>query len=366
MYSTDRPIVFTDTNANYTNEYKEYKVTLQLWNQSFTQFSDVPIYTGRTWYNADHTTTIYLSTILRDYTYRNEVVFDATEMFYKPKNLGVNAIPVEMRPQNQFYTTYAKVIINNQVAGTLEVTAQNYSALVQNKYYIPYDATMQFSKSHNPFDIAPHLPNISTNKIWLGLNYCQWLSGVTMKLNCNNTMLTVGSGNMGNYFFNIPLNTIVDAFALVTGNNEFDIVQLNTFDMNIDMGSFDALILDNCPKDYYILWCNSYGFFSWGCAGKNYVETTAENETMQNILGAKKNIRTINRYGWTLNTGMINDKEKQYISTLAEAENVWLYDTKLDKTFNCTADNGTLRNITENGKIENATLNLTEIIQHIQ
>lgn len=365
MISTDRPIVYKYTNTNYSNSFKEYKVRLSLWNTNHTAMTDVTIYTGRTWFDSNGETTLLLSTILRDHTFSNPVEWDTVRQVYKPKNFGTASLPIEDAKNAVFYTATVKILVNGIQVTTFVATEQSYSAIEDNGWNNPYDGTVVASRSNNPFNMLPHVPNISTENIWVGLNYAHYGIGNRGALRCGSNQLQVGSGYKGNYCYYIPMSTIYNSMGAFNLNNEYETVYFTNFNGQNPIGAFQAFVLDNCPKDYYLLWDNSYGTFSWGCSGKTYVQNNQEHTRMTDIIGADKVLWSRNRNSWTVNTGMLTEDERAGFTTLLDARNIWLYDTGLDKIFNVTVETNSLRNIPDSGKMSNLTLDVKEIIQHI-
>jgi hypothetical protein len=213
--------------------------------------------------------------------------------------------------------------------------------------------------------VLPHIPNIDTSNIWLGLNYASWGVGTNMRIIHSGYSLSIAGITKGNYNINIPATTLNYTIGSHYLNDET--VQLNVlaYNGNTPLGGFAAAVLDNCPKDYYLFWDNSYGFFSFGCDGKVYSSNNSEHSTMTSVIGTDRNLWSKNRYQWTVNLGIVNNDERAAVTTILDAQNVWLYDTKLDKTWNVKVNTSSLKNLPDNGKMDNIQIDLKEIIQHI-
>lgn len=345
-----------------------------LWDSTFNTFNYFPIYEGRTWYGSDHKTTILLNTILRDHSYRCPVVYDEANQIFKPKNIGQFSDSIELPSNMQFYTTQCHVELSDgTLVAEFPVTVQNYSPIHRNTWWRYW--TIQItgaSRNNNPYitsNVLPHYPMVSSSKIWVGLNYCytDYERRSYTFLHCGGTRYEVGKPVQGTYFFYIPLNVIVNQFGSYN-TDEYTIVKNDTYFIygghDDYEGGYDAFALDNCPKDYYLLWDNSYGAFSWGMSGKTILTETADNVVMTNIMDAETNLWNRTQYGWTLNTGILNEDERAFVTTLIEAQNVWLYDVKLDKVWNVKCDTSSLR-AQSNAKMDNMQISVKEIINHI-
>ena len=366
MLSTDKPIVIEYTNNNYSNVFMEYNVQIKLYSTT-NSLQWFRIFTGRTWFNEDHKTTILLSTILRDHSWRNEVKWDNNMQAYIPaKLITTNGDPaIERHPADVFYTTNARVIVNNISVWEKTVTVQSFSKDVDQPYWNPYDGTnTHMIENNNPYNFTSHLPNIPSENLFMGINVASWGLGSNNRLvsNGHTAIMTIGKGN---HFFYLRMSQIQPVFG-VSGTDEHQSIGYMTFNGATPIGVTTLpLVLDNCPKDYYILWDNSYGFFSWGCNGKVRGENTLENAEYVDIVGVQKNLWNKNRYSWDLNTGMLKTDETKGFATITDASNIWLYDTKLDKLYNVKLRNTSLKDAPANGKMDNVTITVEETIQHI-
>lgn len=368
MLSTDKPIVVEYTNNSYTNIFKEYTVQLKLYPVSGSTMQYYTMFTGRTWFDANHKTTILLSTILRDHSWRNEVAWDNNVQAYIPKRLvtGSASTPIENHSQNKFYTTNVRVQINGTTVFEKPVTVQSYSKDVEQNHWNPYDGTnTHMIEENNPYtSFISHLPNVPSENLFMGINVASWGVGTNTRLRSNGHLAIVNVGK-GNHFFYLRMSYIQPIFG-VSGTDEHQKVDYMVFNGSTPIGVTDlSLVLDNCPKDYYIIWDNSYGFFSWGCNGKVRGENTLQNSEYVDIVGAQKNLWNKNKYSWDLNTGMLKTDETKAFSTIADASNIWLYDTKLDKLYNVKLKTSSLKDAPANGKMENVTITVEETIQHI-
>ncbi len=123
---------------------------------------------------------------------------------------------------------------------------------------------------------------------------------------------------------------------------------------------------DISPKKYYLLWDGNFGFYSWGCDGATTPQTNKNNLNITNLYNVEKVLQNKTKYGWTLNTGLLNKNEMDAVLSVMQATNVWLYETETDTMHNVTIKdtqkNGWRSN---NAKLENITFNVEETITRI-
>lgn len=400
MLSTQNPIVLEYYNGNFTNEFKTYRVLVKGWDNTYGGETYIPIYTGRTWFNSAHRTKILLSTILRDYAFKNKVVWNNDLQMYVPYNYNkTTAYPIEYN--GEFYCSTFQVEINNSIVKTENVTVRNNDSVfykaedplvagytpwitntpVSGQDNVPTWRSLNLATGRNASNITIsqpevpiHLPNVSSTNVWFELNVALYKRNYQSGMNfgflqqggtSGSTYFTSMVGQYANYNLCIPISWFYSRFGYNSNNEYQQLLFTSRSGVSGDTTNIVATF-DNCPSPYYLMWNGAFGFMSWRCTGNIVPSENIENETYTDILQVDRNLWNKTRNKWTVNTGVLSKKEHKAVSTLAEAQNIWLYDTEKDKSWYVKLDQSSMTGLkSKTGKSENITLNLTENILHI-
>lgn len=377
MFTTDKPIIFRHTNVNYTNEFVRFHIAMDLWNATGNTIQTVTLFSGRTWFNADHQTEISLSNVLRDYTWKHDTVYDADKQVVVPVELYTGNtnyfLPIDR--ENRFYGGTAKIFINNTQAGSFQVISQNSTLNVDNVYNKPYDNNWgKVIGNNNPYTSTaiPHVPHVSTQKMWVGFDFAHRGesptpndSSIEFRLHYISDVYQLFKQGYGNFSFNLTLDAITNAIP-VSATEKFQTVEMYAYKTpNRWIEKYDAFVLDNCPEDFYLFWENSFGFFSFGCSGRTRGTDQSNAFTMTDVRGIDRTLWNRNRYSWDLNTGLVSNEQIKAIATIMDAPTIWLYDTKKDRVWNVKVKSNTMKDGSDNGKMQNISITVEETLEHI-
>lgn len=375
LFSTDKPIAYTRHNAGWTNVFKSYSISCELWDTANGTLNETTLYGGRTWFDKDGNTTILLSTIFRDFTFRHPTIYDNQKQLVVPATINAlqsNIYPLENDDDKTFTIARFYINIEGVRVATYDVSAISEQITPVGDVFCPYDNTQQKSVIDNNIfaPTAPmHLPMVNSANVFFESNvalfqtYQQPTTNYTLTDGTNNALLNMRF--YGNYSFCVTMDWVYSVIgANVNVEHQPFYMKMN----NATDGEHSILLFygDICPKKYYLLWDGNFGFYSWGCDGATTPQTSKNNLNITNLYNVEKVLQNKTKYGWTLNTGLLNKNEMAAVLSVMQATNVWLYETETDTMHNVTIKdtqkNGWRSN---NAKLENITFNVEETITRI-
>ena len=132
LYSTDKPIAYTMQNAGWRNVFKPYSISCDLWKTANGTLNENILFSGRTWFDKNGYTTILLSTILRDYTFKHPAKFDNDKQTVVPSTFNAlqsNIFPLENENDKSFFTGRFYINVDGTRVATYYVTSLSQQVL---------------------------------------------------------------------------------------------------------------------------------------------------------------------------------------------------------------------------------------------
>jgi hypothetical protein len=386
-----------ELDETYNNKYLQYEVYLH---------GDV-IYKGKT-FVLNNQTTIDFTNVINNYVYRTSYKYQ--QQFYQPDrtvNLPINLEPNEY--DNEIVNTNIEVsllYLGSEIMNfTFDISIYFKDVNIPNNQSNMVD-TYQYSVIEN------HIPYISTNKYWLGLNYGVSHIETTVPILRidNNNQCKLNTSIIGNYIYHIPLNQLYSNLFINTDSTLVDtLIGYETVDYvwggsateigtypttvlgaNINTSNIRPLnadekiyldyqysvnkqwqyqatnnliaIVDKCSDKWYIQWRDKNGWHSVGLMNVEVIQDKT-NITIENIY--HENVVANNRIRKRFNIKskrLSNDELSEY-ALMLESPYIWLYSVENDTSYCCTIDTNTT-NYIPNKNVKHFTIEITEIIQH--
>lgn len=386
-----------ELDNTYNNKYLQYEVYLR----------DNVIYKGKT-FVLNNKTTIDFTNIINNYVYKP--YYQYQQQYYQPDRTV--SLPINIEPNE-----YDNEIVNT----VLEISLFYLGSEVMN---FTFDTTIYFKNGNIPNNqsnivdsyqsssIENHIPYISTNKYWLGLNYSVSHIEATLPILRidNNNQYKLNTSIIGNYVYHIPLNQLYSNLFINTDSILIDtligyetvdyvwggsateigtypttvlgadITTGNTTPLNVDEKIYLdyqysvnkewvyqatnnlVTIVDKCNDKWYMQWRDKTGWHSVGLMNVEVVRdktnTIIENIYHENVVA---NNRIRNRFN--LKSKRLSNEELSEYALMLESPYIWLYSTETDTSYCCTIDNTTTNYIPKKN-VKYFELSITEIIQH--
>jgi hypothetical protein len=381
----------------YNNKYLQYEVYL---------LGNV-IYKGKT-FVLNNKTTIDFTNVINNYTYKPSYKYQ--QQFYQPDRTV--SLPINIEPNE-----YDKDIVNTNI----EVTLFYLGSEIMN---FTFDTSIYFKEVNIPNNqsnivdsyqyssIENHIPYISTDKYWLGMNYGVSLIETTVPILRidNNNQYKLNTSIIGNYVYHIPLNQLYSNLLINTDTTLIDtLIGYETIDYvwggsateigtypttvlgaEINTGNITPLnakekiyldyqysvneqwvyqatnnlvtIIDECNDKWYMQWRDKNGWHSVGLMNVEVIRdktfTVIENIYHENVVA---NNRIRNRFN--IKSKRLSNEELSEYALILESPYIWLYSTENDTSYCCTIDD-TTTNYIPNKNVKYFELSITEIIQH--
>lgn len=379
IYSTDKPIAYTMLNAGLRNTFMDYSISCELWETANGTLNETTLYSGRTWFDKDGYTTILLSTILRDYTFRHPAKYDNDKQIVVPSTFNAlqsNLFPLENDTDKTFFTGKFYINVNGSRVATYYVTSlsqQVLNPITDGESLCPYYAGNTFAlldnNAYNTNGHYIHLPMVNSSKLFYEMNvalsntYQQAATTYVLTDGTNNALLNLRF--YGNYSLCVPMSYI---YTVIGANVNVEHQPFYLTMKNATDGEHSILLFygDMCPKPYYLMWNGNFGFYSWGCEGATLPSVTKDDLTLTNLYDTEKVIKNKTKYAWNINTGLLDKGEMNAVLSVMQAANVWLYETATDTLHNVTVTDTTKNGWrSNNAKSENITFKVEETITHI-
>ena len=367
ILNTTNTIRFKFVNGTFALQNKQYKMYMK----NDTDWRE--IYNGLTFFNSRGESELYLDPILRDLIFRWETEYYDDQLF-RPINFisdVQNQVIDPIERHNTFMTTYIKVdVIDNGVvvlSDTKEVTGA---------YSLFYESTNFELK--NPFNesdlgnfqnlsiytkVLPRIPNIDSDKFWLGLNF-------SINKNYGNTnqvylktpqgFIEIKREGYGNYACAYSLSELKNNL-----NPNLDLtnqtILMSSVPNRLVKGDVPIAVFDRCPADYYVAFTTNYGWSSWGFKGNTTEKIEQNNEIITNSFGHSDVIWNKTKSTFNLYTQLVTREEYHSLMGLLQAYKIYVYDVKKDKGTWCTVSNKTISDIaTKNHKAKIFNIELIE------
>lgn len=380
LYSTDKPIAYTMQNAGWRNVFKPYSISCDLWKTANGTLNENILFSGRTWFDKNGYTTILLSTILRDYTFKHPAKFDNDKQTVVPSTFNAlqsNIFPLENENDKSFFTGRFYINVDGTRVATYYVTSLSQQVLTpipNGETFCPYYVGNQFAlldnNVYNSNGNYIHLPMVNSDKLFFETNVA--LSNTYQQDATQYVLTSDGTNNAllnfrfyGNYSFCLPMSYI---YSVIGANVNIEHQPFYLKMENATDGEHSLLLFygDICPKQYYLIWNGNCGFYSWGCEGATLPSVTKDDLKLTNLYDIEKVIKNKTKYGWNINTGLLNKDEMNAVLSVLQAANVWLYETETDTLHNVTVTDTTKNGWrSNNAKFENITFKVEETITHI-
>lgn len=381
----------------YNNKYLQYEVYLR---------GNV-IYKGKT-FVLNNKTTIDFTNIINNYVYKP--YYQYQQQYYQPDRTV--SLPINIEPNeydNEIVNTNIDVILFYLGNEIMNITFD--TSIYFKDVNIPNNQS-NIVDSYQSTTIENHIPYISTNKYWLGLNYgvSHTESTVPLLRIDENNQYKLNTSIIGNYVYHIPLNqlysnlfintdtTLIDTLIgyetvdYVWGGSATeigtypttvlgaDITTGNTTPLNVDEKIYLdyqysvnkewvyqttnnlVAIVDKCSDKWYMQWRDKNGWHSVGLQNVELVRdktnTIIENIYHENVVA---NNRIRKRFN--IKSKRLSNEELSEYALMLESPYIWLYSTETDTSYCCTIDNTTTNYIPKKN-VKYFELSITEIIQH--
>lgn len=386
-----------ELDATYNNKYLQYEVYL---------LGNI-IYKGKT-FVLNNKTTIDFTNVINNYVYKP--YFEYQQQYYQPDrtvDLPINIEPNEY--DNEIVNANIDVILFYLGAEIMNITFD--TSIYFKDVNIPNNES-NIVDSYQSSVIENHIPYISTNRYWLGLNYSVSHIESTVPLlridETNQYKLTTSM--IGNYVYHIPLNqlysnllintdtTLIDTLIgyetveYVWGGSATEIGTYPTTVLGADINTGDitplnvdekiyldyqysvnkewiyqatnnlVAIIDQCSDKWYMQWRDKNGWHSVGLQNveviRDKTNTVIENIYHENVVA---NNRIRNRFN--IKSKRLSNEELSEYALMLESPYIWLYSTEIDTSYCCTIDTNTTNYIPKKN-VKHFELTITEIIQY--
>lgn len=386
MLSSYRPLIAKyNLTSFYANKYWPFVVNLytRTYNSSEQQYEDIntPIYAGKTWCSATTdgaTTTVNVTDIVRNYAYRQELVFNPNSQQWRPMQVGdypdplshPALVPVEHWDEPQ--------IVNCSVNVDVGIPGAEWRYSIPLNTFLPTKEMLEYKNipkgyiDDNPSlslwykyftDIQPEYPYKLTDNYWIGCDFT--LSPDHHDENVEIRAMTM----LGNRNFRLPCNGFGNYSTYITLSQLFGELGASRSDrlfIGIEhLKDMSFAKLDNgCFHDYYIGWMLPTGaWFSWGFEERHLTRSSeSSKETIQTLYDRERSVRDTERYTFSLSR-TVNRETARVLQTLGMRGEVYLYDTKQDRGDWCSVETTNFE-LGSNGLVDfNVDLKVSEIYQ---
>ena len=389
-YNLNTPIY---AEVNYTLisqalKYIYYRIRVE-YPSSQAVMSWAVIANGRSFVDSTGSTKIRIDQILKDYTFRWEIIWNNPTQRFVPKIFNpypsVEDIwwPVEKNllgfsgsfQNTNFNIQYSTDNTNWTDISNINVISSYYTGLLPSPYDSgnpgiacgPYNEVYQRINNlvHRGIvytylawddnDIAlwddqdeievselgwitvvPHIPNLHSSNFPLSsmfwLDRYEWRdNGMSFDIYIpgQQDRVSLSPWSPGNYAFSIPLSSIIPEGGTTAQTIKY-YYGPDSHDPILRHASGDIAIIDQCPADFYLIWVNDYNdWFSYPFKGTETLkrkQTTIENYEDRTIAW-KSDLNS----AWSLHSSYVNQYEIEQVKSILRSNNILLYDTKQDK-----------------------------------
>lgn len=386
---------------DYDNKYLNYKLFLNYVYPNTNIVRYELIYNGKTLV-VNGTTTIDVSDIIRDYSFRETIKYNEEKQRYEVNDIN----PLPLNTVDNIEYLY-KLLVNSNIR--IEVVKENgdslsnitkpFSIYVNNNVLPPVSIVGGTLTNYNKSDIANHIPYIKTEEYWVNLSYVISNQNKTVypalkAKNSSNVKLM--TNKRGNYFNNITLknfittieNSLFRRMILYTGGDsrpnfpreifsnasttsillppvgadlgiynrgegvplvEGDKIMLNYYKGQTVVKTNDCIVVvdKDCPSRYYLTWYDEDGWHSVSL--RNVTEVREDNRlNISNIYNETINIsNTITKKFRCKSNKLTNEEVEGYVKMI-QSPYVVLYDTNKDKSYFCNLTTTTTEYIKKN------------------
>lgn len=184
--------------------------------------------------------------------------------------------------------------------------------------------------------VVPHVPNVHSSNFPLSSMY--WLSRYEWRsanmsfeiyIPGQQDKISLTPWSPGNYAFSIPLSSIIPEGGTTAQTIRYYYGQ-STHPQNVRHAEGDLVIIDQCPADYYLLWVNDYNdWFSWGFKGTETLKR--KQTTIENFEDRTMPWKSDLNSAWSLHSSYVDQWEIEQVKSVIRSNNILLYDTKHDK-----------------------------------
>ena len=361
------PLLLTFTmQHSYSNTYKPYWVYIRVYRYSGSWYhEDRLIYTGKTFCSEldanNSTTTIDVAPILREFAWRQKIVFEADTQRWLPYEYRdypvgrvLAATPIEMDDNYlRLLNGYIMVEVGTQGGGygsgdvaTDTLLPTQYRARLTPAN--PYSATgSNFLYSElDDLAILPEIPLLKTSNYWMSAVMAidrsgrasstqTWFEGVP---NGNNKLECNPQSTNGNYCLSPSLK-----YLFLSLGNEASEGGYVYYEGKTDGGGFDPFKvakISKCDADYYVAWITPQG--GWQSqpfnARKVLRGADIDRTKMTKLSDVRKVVETVSEYTFTLTYPMASRAMARLLKTLPQAAECYLYDTANDEGRWCICE----------------------------
>ncbi len=378
-------------SSSYDSKYLRYDVRLLFTNTG----NSIRVYRGKTLVMGGKTT-VDLSNVLKDYKVRDGFVYDEATFGYKPTR--VYNVPTESVQNIESTNNIANICIeiklyedneNSVLVATDSVTVNCFCREIPD----PYLGTGNGLEDYNNGVLINHIPYLLTNNYWLGLCYAitnngsSNVVGVLSDRNGGGFKLSTQT-QLGNYVYNIPLKTLFNGLVEEGGNSNVTVyIGSSTTDRLIggsatvvaegitgvvgaDLERYEGLygkdklyldvqvgkniieakkpmvVIDECPKEWYVAWLDCNGWHSEGLVHALEV-VESDKRTVINIYNERTVVHNNKVKRWQCKSMKVNKEEYEVYKNIVMADYVWLYNSKTDTCYCCTVEDNSVGYSTE-------------------
>ena len=357
MLSSYRPLIAKyNLTSFYANKYWPFVVNLytRTYNSSEQQYEDIntPIYAGKTWCSATTdgaTTTVNVTDIVRNYAYRQELVFNPNNQQWSPQQVGDYSDPLSHPALVPVEHWDEPMIVNCSVNVDVGIPGAEWRYSIPLNTFLPTKEMLEYRNipkgyvDNNPSlslwyqyftDVQPEYPYVLTQNYWVGVDFTTAPDkhDLPLELRGGTKSFVLRVTEFGNYSTYIALSQLFGELDNITGSTLFIALQ--------DQKDKAYAHLDNgCFHDYYIGWMLPTGaWFSYGFNEKHLVRSSDSNkETIQTLYGTERVVRDTERYTFSLSRTVKKDVAK-VLQTMGLRGEVFLYDTKQDRGDWCNVE----------------------------
>lgn len=386
MLSSYRPLIAKyNMTAYYANKYWPFVVNLytRTYNANDQQFEDIntPIYMGKTWCSATTdgaTTTVNVTDIVRNYAYRQQLVFDVDSQQWRPQQVGDYSDPLSHPTLVSVEHWDEPMIVNCSINVDVGIPGAEWRYSLPVNTFLPTKEVLEYKNlpkgyiDDNPSlslwykyftDIEPEYPYKLTDNYWIGCDFT--LSPAYHDVNVEIRAMTMsGSGNFrlpcsefGNYSTYVPLSELFSQILSLRGNRLFIAIE-NQKDMTF------AHLDNGCFHDYYIGFLLPTGaWFSYGFDERHLTRSSnSDKELITTLYDRERPVRSTDRYTFNLTRTVKKDVAK-VLQTMGCRGEVYVYDVKNDRGDWCNVETSNFE-LGNNGLVDfNVDLKVSEIYE---